>query len=223
MTESEVLTANVGLLTRHLNLPRDDVTRVLLISFYIYLRDFLTDHRDDAQEPDLAEIEKLFAEGESQPKSNRLWLDIKTMCKLRPSKSRREVIKPAKPSRSRPVANSPWVVPNSIKEKEGWAQNHHAAHFVAWAMFLLETQDYYGPGGIANRETEIPRIHRWLCLLQSVWLTDGIYTQNERLKVQLKEVLQVALKEVGDRAERGVCSCDMLRSSRKKSFFKTCY
>lgn len=218
MVHSHMLASNVELLTKHLDCADDNMTRVLVASFYIYIRGFL-DGYYDAPEPDLRAIEACFREGESQPKSKRLWLEIKAKCNLRfkPSKSRPQTITADRPTKSRPMALTPWVLADHLNNKEGWVQKHHATHFVAWVMYLLETQDYYGPGEIADRATAVPQIHRWLCVLQSLWLSNGVHVRDWKLELQLRRALMAALDEVTDRVHRRVCFYHMFHPANEEA------
>ncbi|KAL2015670.1 hypothetical protein VTK56DRAFT_5048 [Thermocarpiscus australiensis] len=94
---------------------------------------------------------------------------------------------------SQPSAPLGWNQ-HAVKLKQTESQNVHAT------LFVQRVLEYLFSNALRphryNRQEMIYQIHRRLSALQSLWLGDGLWVDDEQFQVELRNVLITAMKEV---------------------------
>jgi hypothetical protein len=80
---------------------------------------------------------------------------------------------------------------NSPESQRAMGQDEHATVFVLRVLSFLVAE------GLCPRECEIDHavlhIHQRLCILQSLWLENGVWVESPELQVQLRTALKTAM------------------------------
>ncbi|KAK4131589.1 hypothetical protein BT67DRAFT_485845 [Trichocladium antarcticum] len=78
--------------------------------------------------------------------------------------------------------------------KQTWDQDEHATVFVQ-AVLQHPVADRYCPGDCSPARP-IHTIHQWLCMLQSVWLGNGVWVDDGQLQTQLRDALMEVMWKI---------------------------
>ncbi|KAK4182641.1 hypothetical protein QBC35DRAFT_478890 [Podospora australis] len=165
-------------LTHHLSLPSSTLSLPFITSaFAEYATNYLSSVANVSQmilDPDLAQI------------SARVSLSLQH---------------PSTPFASTPFASTPFAWTKNPGESETeWDQTDHAVRFVARVLDILPTR---AASVVASKNTQqggytevLKDIHTLLCILQSIWVDQDTWVEDEGVRGQLRGALIQAVGEV---------------------------
>ena len=87
-----------------------------------------------------------------------------------------------------------WLWAQQPSTEAPWGQDEHATAFVYCVLAELVVQGHCdaGFGSAAGAlEGAVREVHVWLCVLQSLWLGDGVWVEGERQRVGRKALGEV--------------------------------
>ncbi len=83
---------------------------------------------------------------------------------------------------------------DASETKQEWVQEEHATVFVLSILRYLVSNGYCAQS--CDPERAIYEIHQWLCILQSLWLENGVWVDDLQLQTRLKNALVETMRKI---------------------------
>jgi hypothetical protein len=87
-----------------------------------------------------------------------------------------------------------WTQQDTAEARQAWGQDEHATAFVLRVLHHVFIKGHLVNG--CTVDEAVYQIHRRFCMLQSIWLENGVWIGDRELQTELKRALTKVMRDV---------------------------